>query len=111
MKLFKKLDVANRSSVQNYIGSDQLLRLANVVVIETEDSLLFAKYDSDKYTDIHDKVFYEYLCELDFVTITSDKHLSAEDILNLYDKNVRVLVTDKTNNGIKIFKMRMLNQD
>ena len=111
MKLFKQIDIANTSDIHNYIGNEKILRLANTIVIDVDDRLLFAKYDNKKFKDIHSKEFYNALCEMDFITIPSYKRLTPNEILSLYDKNIRVLVEPKISHGVRVFRDRILNHE
>lgn len=111
MKLFKRISIINEGDVCNYIDDERIIRLANTVVIDLEDELLFVKYEGKEEFDIiNSSEFYVSLCDKKFITIPQKKRLSPQQILDLYDSNVRILAEPKPPIGMNVFRMHLMDK-
>lgn len=92
MKLFKRIDIATEPEIHQYIHDERLIRLANMVVIDTGEELLLVKYDKNELHTINEVSTHASLHDNNFVTVPASKKLSAKRTLSYYNKNVRILV-------------------
>ena len=111
MKLFKQIEIATENDIRQYINDDRLIRLSNTLVIDTDEKFLFVKYNNDIISGSNKSKICDALYDKDFVTVCAHKKLDPVRLLNLYDKNIRVVGNPAETYGKRIFISRVLNSD